>query len=81
MLGLSCGTPPPEREDSVVVVQGLSCPVACGVLVPRPGIKLTFLTLGDRLLTTGPPGKSLCKCVYDVCGGRWVDFTMGYDPT
>ena len=33
--------------------------VACGVLVPRPGIKLTSPAFQVRFLTTGPPGKSL----------------------
>ena len=44
---------------SVVVVCGLSCPDACRILVPRPGTELVFPALQGRLLTTGPPGKSL----------------------
>ena len=38
---------------------GLSCPPACGILVPRPGIKPTTFALEGGFLTTGPPGKSL----------------------
>ena len=33
----SFDTPTLERMDSVVVKQGLSCPVACGILVPHQG--------------------------------------------
>ena len=36
----------------------LSCPSACGILVPQPGIEPTSLAFGGGLLTTGPPGKS-----------------------
>ena len=45
---------------SLVVVCGLSCPLACGILVPRPGIELMSPALEGRFLTTAPPGKSLC---------------------
>ena len=44
---------------SLVVVQGLSCPVASGLLVPSWGIEPTSPALEGRFLTTGPPGKSL----------------------
>ena len=47
-----------RRASSVVVVRGLSCPVACGILVPRPGIEPTSPALEGRFFTTGPPGKS-----------------------
>ena len=47
-----------EHVGSVVVAWGLSCLVACGILVPRPGIKSTFPALEGRFLTTGLPGKS-----------------------
>ena len=57
--GLStCGAWAPEHVGSVVVVCGLSCPVACGILVPQPGIKPASPALEGGLLTTGPPGKS-----------------------
>ena len=31
--------------------------VACGILVPQPGIKPMSPALGGGFLTTGPPGK------------------------
>ena len=43
---------------SEVVVHGLSCSVACGILVPRPGTELMSPVLAGIFLTTGPPGKS-----------------------
>ena len=65
--GLSCST----REESVascqifcwdgrilVVDHGLSCSLACGILVSWPGIKPASPTLQGRFLTTRPPGKS-----------------------
>ena len=55
----SCGAQAPKRAGSVVVAHGLSCPVACGILVPRPGIEPVSPALQDGFLTTGPPGKSL----------------------
>ena len=33
---------------------------ARGILAPQPGIKPATPTLEDGVLTTGPPGKSLC---------------------
>ena len=53
-----CGTQAPERVGLVAVVCRLGCSVACGVLVPRPGIKPTSLALEGGFLTTGPPGES-----------------------
>ena len=32
---------------------------ACGILVPQPGIKPATPALEGKVLTTGPPGKSL----------------------
>ena len=43
---------------SLVVVHGLSCPTACGILVPRPGIEPMPPVLEGGFSTTGPPGKS-----------------------
>ena len=65
---------------SLVVVPGLSCPEACGILVPRPGIEPGPPALEGRFLTTGPPGKShqyylervfFCVCItcYRSIGG------------
>ena len=41
-----------------LLVGGLGCPAACGILVPRPGMESATPVLGGRHLTTGPPGKS-----------------------
>ena len=43
---------------SVIVVCGLSCPEACGILVPQPGIEPESPALESEFLSTGPPGKS-----------------------
>ena len=48
-----------RRTSSVVVACGLSCPAACGILVPQPGIEPMSPALEDGFFTTGPPGKSL----------------------
>ena len=44
---------------SLAVALGLSGPSACGILVPGPGTEPVSPALQGRLLTTGPPGKSL----------------------
>ena len=54
----SCGTRAPERAVSVVAARGLSCPAACGILVPWPGIEPVSPVMEGRFLTTGPPRKS-----------------------
>ena len=43
-------------------------PMACGTLVPRPGLEPTPPALEGGVLTTGPPGKSLLITV-EVAGG------------
>ena len=55
----SCDAQALEHEGSVVVACKLSCPVACGILVPGPGIEPVSPALEGRFLTTGPPGKSV----------------------
>ena len=60
----SCGARAPEHSDSVVVARGRSCPAACGILVPRPGIEPESPVLEGRFLTTGLPGKSPHPCWY-----------------
>ena len=47
------------NTGTLVVACGLSCPTACGISVPHPGIEPASPALLGRLLTTGPPGKSL----------------------
>ena len=44
---------------SLVLVLELSCPEACGTLVPQAGIKPKPLVLGGRFLTSRPPGKPI----------------------
>ena len=57
-MGFSCSRAEAlECMGSDDVVHGLSCPVACGILVPQPGIEPTSPTLEGRFLITGPPGK------------------------
>ena len=53
-----CGAWALESDGSVAVACGLRCPVICGVLVPRPGVKPMSPALGGRFLITGLPGKS-----------------------
>ena len=45
--------------DSVAEAHVLTCPMACGILVPQPGIKPTSPALQGRFLTAEPLGKSL----------------------
>ena len=49
----SCGL------GSVVAMQKLSCPMACGGSVSPPEIEPTSPALEGRLPITGPPGKPL----------------------
>ena len=54
----SCGAQASEHMGSVVVACGLSCSLACGILVTWSGIEFTSPALVGRFLTTGQPGKS-----------------------
>ena len=45
----------------LVAVCRLSCSLVCGILVPLPGIELESHALYGRLLTPGPPVKSVCQ--------------------
>ena len=47
-----------QRLDPLVMVRGLSCCVACGLLVPWAGMEPESPALEGGALTTGPPGKS-----------------------
>jgi len=47
-----------QYPGSLTAIHGLSGPIACGILVPQPGIKPAFPALEGRFLTTGPLGKS-----------------------
>ena len=55
----SYGAQAPECMGSVLASSGLSCPLACGILVPQPGIEPPCAALEGRFLITGSPGKSL----------------------
>ena len=65
MLGLCCcvWTFSSYMRTSLIVVCGLSCPVACGILVPQPGIEPVFPALEGGSFTTGPAGKSP-ECIF-----------------
>ena len=66
--GLSCGMQDLLLQSAgsllrcadfpLVVARRLSCPEACGVLVPPPGIKLVSSALQDGFLTPGTHRKS-----------------------
>ena len=43
---------------SLVVAHGLSCPLACGILVPWPGTEPESPSSHGKFLTTGPSGMS-----------------------
>ena len=66
-LGFHCffvvaalGLPLSVRASLLIpVAHGLSCPMACGILFPPPGIKPTSLALEAEFFITGPAGKSL----------------------
>ena len=47
-----------RNSGSVVNPSGLSCPEACGIIVPPPGIEFESPALKGGSLTTGPPRKS-----------------------
>ena len=55
----SCGVWAPGHVGSVVVAHGLSCPAACGILVPRAGMEPASPALEGEFFTTGPRVKSL----------------------
>ena len=61
-LGLRCGMwafSSCGRQASLVVMLGLSCSRACGILVPRPKIEPMSPELEGRFSINGPPEKSL----------------------
>ena len=56
------------HTGSVVVVCRISCPTACGILVPGPRIEPAPLVWQSKFLTTGPPGKSPYHSFHSVWG-------------
>ena len=70
--GLSCSVRDLSLWPVSSGVRG-SCPRACGILVPRPGIKPRPPALQGRCLTTGPEGKSLYLIFYLILQySRWT---------
>ena len=53
-------------RGSVFVACSLSCPAACGILVPRPGLGPASPALEGGYLATGPPGKSLMHIFLNI---------------
>ena len=53
-----CGWSSRAWSGSVVEALGLSCPAACGISIPQPGIEPAFPALEGGFLTNGPPGES-----------------------
>ena len=53
---------------SLVVTPGLSCPSACGILVPQPGIEPASSALQGGFLTTRSPGKSQYRFPLEALG-------------
>ena len=62
--GVSCimwdfhGSWAAECVDAIVELSRASCPMACGILVLRPGVQPTSPALAGGFLTTEPPWKS-----------------------
>ena len=62
---------------------GLSCSMACGIFVSRPGIKPTSPALEGTFLTTGLPGRSPPPIVLSDSwvGGMWKALGTGVRQT
>ena len=60
----------------LVVVRGLNCSEACGILIPQLGIESASPGWQGEFLTTGPPGKSLqftfSKFFWSVSDHHWI---------
>ena len=65
---------------SVIAAHRLSCPVACGILVPKPGIKPMSSIFKGRFLTTGPPGKLPTVKILKLCLGV-LRITLGFSDS
>ena len=50
--------------------------VACGILAPQPGVEPAPLELEGKVLTTGPPEKSLDYVLEDECGKTWISLSL-----
>ena len=49
---------------------------ACGILAPQPGVEPAPLELGGKVLTTGPPEKSLDYVLEEECGKTWISLSL-----
>ena len=58
----------------LVVVHVLSCPMACGILLPRPGIELKSLALEGEFLTNRAPGKVPTMLLKD--NASWSEWSL-----
>ena len=59
---------------SVVLAHGLSCPVVCGILLPRSGIEPVSLALAGGFLTTGSLGKSCIVLLFVLLISQGLQF-------
>ena len=66
-----------QRTSSLLEAHVLSCSVACGILIPQPGIEPMSPALQGRFLTTGLLGKSppppLLFTVREICTRMSLD--------
>ena len=85
-LGLSCGTWALHCimwglllwcKGSLVVECGLNSYAACGILVPRPGIKPAFPALQSGFLNSGPLEKSFLNIFEMLINGGKRSFYIG----
>ena len=60
--------------SSLLVMCVFSCPMARGILVPRPGIEPGSSALEGGFLTTGPPGKVPSDLCFELCFPSWNAF-------
>ena len=73
----SCRAWAPEHTSLVVAAHGLSCLMACGILVSWPGIKNISPALESRFLTTGPPAMyHNCWFGYHICVWMYLHSTF-----
>ena len=56
-----------RRVSSVVVARGLSCSMACGILVPRPGIEPASTALEGSSLPLDHQGSPLLMALNNHC--------------
>jgi len=74
VLGLSCGVWAQSRQ-LLVMTWGLSCTVACGILVPWSEIEPISPALESGFLITGSPGKSPVSPLNKLEGAKVLEDT------